>query len=254
MESVTQPPIPPPPPPPKVLATNHVFDILVRAMSADGDLQKIEHQTLPPRKRAGWTGGDDRGPSSKPKEKPGKNLESQENCDNDPESEEKPAQRQEGGQDSPGQIEDRGKGNSGQIRDEGKSAQIQQGGVVGTVKACNADAGAVEVGSVVGLESTTGKGGAAVCEGDKGGCDAEVVDAESRLSSTDGTASGQVGGVSMQTGSGGGLKRVGKNEGDLKGGDGAIRDSAAEGKRTASEVHLDVDAKRAKTADGSGVA
>lgn len=43
-----------------MLATNHVFDILVRAMGSDGDLQKIEHETLPPRKRAGWTGGDDR--------------------------------------------------------------------------------------------------------------------------------------------------------------------------------------------------
>lgn len=30
-------------------------------MGSDGDLKKIEHQTLPPRKRAGWTGGDDRG-------------------------------------------------------------------------------------------------------------------------------------------------------------------------------------------------
>lgn len=30
-------------------------------MGSGGDLQKIEHQTLPPRKRAGWTGGDDRG-------------------------------------------------------------------------------------------------------------------------------------------------------------------------------------------------
>ena len=42
-------------------------------MAADGDLQQIEHQTLPPRKRAGWTGGDDRGPSSKPKDKSGQN-------------------------------------------------------------------------------------------------------------------------------------------------------------------------------------
>ncbi|CAM9977439.1 unnamed protein product, partial [Hapterophycus canaliculatus] len=50
----------------KVLATNHVFDILLRAMAAGGDLEKIETEALPPRKRAGWTGGDDRGPSSKP--------------------------------------------------------------------------------------------------------------------------------------------------------------------------------------------
>lgn len=50
----------------QVLATNHVFDILVRAMGAGGDLGKIEEKALPPRKRAGWTGGDDRGPSSKP--------------------------------------------------------------------------------------------------------------------------------------------------------------------------------------------
>lgn len=42
-----------------------MFDILVRAMGSGGDLQKIEHKTLPPRKRPGWTGGDDRGPSSK---------------------------------------------------------------------------------------------------------------------------------------------------------------------------------------------
>lgn len=52
---------PSPRPPPQVLATNHVFNILVKAMGSNGDLQKIEHQTLPPRKRAGWTGGDDRG-------------------------------------------------------------------------------------------------------------------------------------------------------------------------------------------------
>lgn len=50
----------------QVLATNHVFDILVKAMGSDGDLQKIEEKALPPRKRPGWTGGDDRGPSSKP--------------------------------------------------------------------------------------------------------------------------------------------------------------------------------------------
>lgn len=49
----------------QVLATNHVFDILVQAMGAGGNLEKIEEKTLPPRKRAGWTGGDDRGPSSK---------------------------------------------------------------------------------------------------------------------------------------------------------------------------------------------
>lgn len=29
-------------------------------MESGGDLQKIEHQTLPPRKRAGWTGGGDK--------------------------------------------------------------------------------------------------------------------------------------------------------------------------------------------------
>lgn len=34
-------------------------------MGQGGDLQKIEEKMLPPRKRAGWTGGDDRGPSSK---------------------------------------------------------------------------------------------------------------------------------------------------------------------------------------------
>eukprot|EP00752_Nemacystus_decipiens_P017701 g15870.t1 len=50
----------------KVLATNHVFDILVQAMGSGGNLEKIQEKTLPPRKRAGWTGGDDRGPSSKP--------------------------------------------------------------------------------------------------------------------------------------------------------------------------------------------
>lgn len=42
-----------------------MFDILVQAMGAGGNLEKIEEKTLPPRKRAGWTGGDDRGPSSK---------------------------------------------------------------------------------------------------------------------------------------------------------------------------------------------
>lgn len=35
-------------------------------MAAGGDLQNVEMKALPPRKRAGWTGGDDRGPSSKP--------------------------------------------------------------------------------------------------------------------------------------------------------------------------------------------
>ncbi|CAM9754255.1 unnamed protein product [Ectocarpus sp. 4 AP-2014] len=50
----------------KVLATNHVFDILVRAMGNGGDLEKVEKKALPPRKRANWTGGDDRGPSSMP--------------------------------------------------------------------------------------------------------------------------------------------------------------------------------------------
>lgn len=45
---------------PQVLATNHVFDILVRAMGSGGDLRTIEAKALPPRKRAGWTGGDDR--------------------------------------------------------------------------------------------------------------------------------------------------------------------------------------------------
>lgn len=34
-------------------------------MGAGGNLEKIQEKTLPPRKRAGWTGGDDRGPSSK---------------------------------------------------------------------------------------------------------------------------------------------------------------------------------------------
>lgn len=48
----------------QVLATNHVFDILVQAMGAGGNLEQIQEKTLPPRKRAGWTGGDDRGPSS----------------------------------------------------------------------------------------------------------------------------------------------------------------------------------------------
>lgn len=42
-----------------------MFDILVQAMGAGGNLEKIQEKTLPPRKRAGWTGGDDRGPSSK---------------------------------------------------------------------------------------------------------------------------------------------------------------------------------------------
>lgn len=53
----------------QVLATNHVFDILVQAMGAGGNLDKIQEKTLPPRKRAGWTGGDDRGASSKPASK-----------------------------------------------------------------------------------------------------------------------------------------------------------------------------------------
>ena len=44
----------------QVLAVNHVFEILVRAMESQGDLQKIEERQLPPRKRPGWTGGDDR--------------------------------------------------------------------------------------------------------------------------------------------------------------------------------------------------
>lgn len=35
-------------------------------MAAGGDLQNVETKALPPRKRAGWTGGDDRGSSSKP--------------------------------------------------------------------------------------------------------------------------------------------------------------------------------------------
>ena len=52
-----------------MLATNHVFDILVQAMGAGGNLDKIQEKTLPPRKRAGWAGGDDRGPSSKPASK-----------------------------------------------------------------------------------------------------------------------------------------------------------------------------------------
>lgn len=63
------------PPSFQVLATNHVFDILIRAMASEGDLEKIEHQTLPPRKRAGWTGGDDRGPSSKSTTKPARDPE-----------------------------------------------------------------------------------------------------------------------------------------------------------------------------------
>lgn len=57
------------PPLTQVLATNHVFDILVKAMGSAGSLQRVEHKTLPPRKRPGWTGGDDRGPSSKPRTK-----------------------------------------------------------------------------------------------------------------------------------------------------------------------------------------
>lgn len=49
----------------QVLATNHVFDILLKAMESEGDLQKVQHTSLPPRKRAGWTGGDDRAPANK---------------------------------------------------------------------------------------------------------------------------------------------------------------------------------------------
>lgn len=43
-------------------------------MGNGGDLEKVEKKALPPRKRANWTGGDDRGPSSMPirKQKSGK--------------------------------------------------------------------------------------------------------------------------------------------------------------------------------------
>lgn len=50
----------------QVLATNHVFDILLRAMADEGKVGQVEEKALPPRKRAGWVGGDDRGPSSMP--------------------------------------------------------------------------------------------------------------------------------------------------------------------------------------------
>lgn len=43
-----------------------MFDILLRAMGAGGEVGKVEEKSLPPRKRAGWVGGDDRGPSSMP--------------------------------------------------------------------------------------------------------------------------------------------------------------------------------------------
>lgn len=35
-------------------------------MGAGGEIGKVEEKALPPRKRAGWVGGDDRGPSSMP--------------------------------------------------------------------------------------------------------------------------------------------------------------------------------------------
>lgn len=38
----------------QVLATNHVFDILVKAMASGGELQRIDGEQLPPRKRVGW--------------------------------------------------------------------------------------------------------------------------------------------------------------------------------------------------------
>lgn len=44
----------------QVMATNHVFDVLIQGMESGGNLQKVEPKSLPPRKRAGWTGGDNR--------------------------------------------------------------------------------------------------------------------------------------------------------------------------------------------------
>lgn len=54
----------------QVLATNHVFGILSRAMASGGDLEKVERKSLPPRKRAGWTGGDDRPQKKTPSDEP----------------------------------------------------------------------------------------------------------------------------------------------------------------------------------------
>lgn len=231
----------------KVLATNHVFDILVRAMGAEGDLQTIEHHTLPPRKRAGWAGGDDRGPSSKPKDKADRN----------------PAEGEEDAAASTASTST----TSATIADGGAAVGSAAGGespsVVEQAVAVGAESDStVELPAAVRTESTS-LGGAGTLDDVNAGGGGAVVDAESRREDGDGVlvegesrregaANTQAEGRPVEIASKRGGEQAGKSEGGLKVGDGTV--VMAKGKRATSDAGLDVEAKRAKTVDGGAIA
>lgn len=224
-------------------------------MGAEGDLQKIEHQTLPPRKRAGWTGGDDRGPSSKPKDK----------------SAQSPAEGEENAAVSAAAAAD------------GGGAAVVGSAVVGAastsavelavaVGAESASAGELPV--AVGAESTSvgsagdvesvksggdgvGVGGASAIEDVEMGGDGVSVGGERR---PEGATNNQAEDHPVETASneGGGRgtiesngdEQAGKSEEGLKGGDGVV--DMVGRKQTAPDAGLGVDAKRAKSNEGGG--